>query len=346
MALVLPPQEAFAPGAAGAIALLARRLATPHGGFEPVVVGTPPPLPPFADVRFHAIRPALWGGYSGAVARALRALRPALVEVYNRPALAWHLRRLGRIALFLSNDPQDMAGARNPRERAALLRQVAVVASSQYLRERFLAGLTGHVDVLANCIDWRELPPPAPREQLVLFAGRVVADKGADAFVRACALALPALAGWRAAAIGADRFGPPSPETPFLRALRPEAAAAGVALLGYRPHAEVLAAMARAAIVVMPSRWPEPFGLVALEAMASGAALICSARGALPEVAADAALYADPDNPAELAAAITLLATDPARRAALAEAGRARARGFDLVPTLEALCALRRRLLR
>ena len=58
--------------------------------------------------------------------------------------------------------------------------------------------------------------------------------------------------------IGADRFAPDSPETGFIRALRPEAEAAGVAMLGYRPHGDVLAAMARAAIVVVPSRWPEP----------------------------------------------------------------------------------------
>ena len=73
-------------------------------------------------------------------------------------------------------------------------------------------------------------------------------------------------------------------------------------MLGYRDHPEVLAAMARAAIVVVPSRWAEPFGLVALEALASGAALICSPRGGLPEVAGDAAVYADPDQPTEIAA--------------------------------------------
>ena len=99
---------------------------------------------------------------------------------------------------------------------------------------------------------------------------------------------------------------------------------------GYQPHAAVLAAMARAAIVVVPSRWAEPFGLSALEAMASGAALITTRRGALADIAADAALYADPEDSAALAAAILTLATDEPRREALARAGKRRAQDFAL----------------
>ena len=93
-------------------------------------------------------------------------------------------------------------------------------------------------------------------------------------------------------------------------------------MLGYRPHADVLAAMARAAIVVVPSRWQEPFGLTALEAMACGAALVCSPRGGLPEVGGDAALYADPDDPPAVAEAIVALARET-RRATVAGRGRA-----------------------
>jgi glycosyltransferase involved in cell wall biosynthesis len=202
------------------------------------------------------------------------------------------------------------------------------------------------VAVLPNCLDLAAIPAsPATREPVMLFAGRVVADKGADAFVAAGALALPRLPGWRAEMIGADRFGPDSPETDFLRALRPLAEAAGIRMHGYQPHDAVLAAMASAAIVVVPSRWPEPFGLTALEAMACGAALAYAPRGGLPEVAGDAGLAIDPDDPAALAEALVALAGDPARLAALGEAGRARARRFDTPQALAALDALRRSVL-
>jgi glycosyltransferase involved in cell wall biosynthesis len=145
--------------------------------------------------------------------------------------------------------------------------------------------------------------------------------------------------------LGADRFGAASPETPFVRALRREAAVAGVAMEGWQPHAEVLAAMARAAIVVVPSRWPEPFGLTALEAMASGAALLCAPRGGLPEVTGDAAVPIDPDDPPAIATAITALADNAARRTALGEAGRRRAARFDVTAAAATLAALRRQTL-
>ena len=308
---------------------------------------------------FHTARPPWWlpGNinirYAAGVAALLRRLQPELIEVHNRPEVALALARrmsTARISLFLHNDPQSMRSARTPAERHKLLSRLAgVVTVSDYLRRRLLDGVAAPLTtpvVLPNCIDLSALPPSRQRERVILFVGRVVPEKAPDAFVAACAIALPRLPGWRAEIIGADRSRIDSPDTRFVRGVRDAAGAAGVTLLGYRDHPDVLEAMARAAIVVVPSRWPEPFGLVALEALASGAALICSPRGALPEVAGDAALYADPDRPAEIAAAIRSLAGDPARRAALAEAGRARAKRFDVALVREQLAALRRSVLR
>jgi glycosyltransferase involved in cell wall biosynthesis len=353
VAVILPPREAFSPAATGAIGLIVHRLAAAPGPFRPIVLGTPTPVP-FGDVAFEPVRPALLPAgqarrFAVAVARRLARDRPALAEVHNRPDVALYLaRRLPGlpVTLVLHNDPHGMRRARAPGERAALCAALAgVVTVSAFLRDRLLDGLAEpppHVAVLPNCIDLGEIPPPGCRANQILFAGRVVADKGADVFVRACARALPALPGWRASVLGADRFGAHSPDTPFLRALRPEAAAAGVALAGWQPHAAVLAAMATAAIVVVPSRWPEPFGLTALEAMACGAAVLCSPRGGLPEVVGDAAIMIDPDDPEALAAAIVALARDPVRRAALAAAGRARARRFDVAEAAATLAMLRR----
>jgi UDP-glucose:(glucosyl)LPS alpha-1,2-glucosyltransferase len=357
VAVVLPPREGFCAGHTGAVGQIARRLAgTP--GFHHVVIGGEQPGPPFPGVSFEVARPPFWRPgnvnqrYAAGVVQLLRQLRPALIEVHNRTEVALSLaRQLPDIpvSLFLHNDPQSMRQARTPAERRSLLNRLAgVVTVSRYLCDRLLEGVAPPYPepaVLPNCIDVSALPVPGGRDTTILFAGRLVADKGADTFVAACAIALPLLPGWRAELIGSDRFRADSPETDFTRRVHAAAQTAGVALLGYRDHPDVLAALTRASIVVVPSRWQEPFGLAALEAMACGAALICSPRGGLPEVAGDAALYAEPDDPKALAACIIDLASDQPRREAFAAAGRARARLFDLAPTLAKLAELRREIL-
>ncbi len=356
VATVLPPREGFGPGRTGAVGLIVHRLAAalPESPFRSAILCGEQAGPVFTDVETHIVRPPWWRigninqRYAAGALQLLRRLRPALVEVHNRTevALALAVGLPGvKVSLFLHNDPLTMRQARSVAERTRLLSRLArVVTVSEFLRTRLLDGITTPVpppDVLPNCIDRASLPPPAEREKLILFVGRVVPEKAPDAFVAACAAALPRLPGWRAEIIGADRFRADSPDTDFVRGVRTAAQAAGVALLGYRDHPDVLAAMARAAIMVMPSRWQEPFGLTALEAMASGAALLCSARGGLPEVGGDAAIYVDPDDPAGMAAILAALANDPARLACLSLAGRQRASGFDLGPTRQRLDAIR-----
>jgi UDP-glucose:(glucosyl)LPS alpha-1,2-glucosyltransferase len=352
-AVILPPREGFGAGRAGALGMLARRYATTPG-FRTLVIGGEQSGPPFPEVPFRSVKPAPWcpGNvnlrFVAAMIGTLRRLRPALIEVHNRPEIALALALLFPripVGLLLNNDPVAMRAARSPAARRRLLRRLRpVMAASDYVRRRFMEGIdpaTGQVEILHNCIDLATVPPPAEREKLILFAGRVVPDKAPDSFIRACALALPCLPGWRAEIIGADGMSATSRETDFVRQTRRQAMEAGVAMIGYRDHPLVLEAMSRARIVVVPSRWNEPFGLTALEALACGAPLIVAPRGGLPEVAGDAAVYANPDAPEEIAAAIVALARDPVRQATLSAVGRVRARRFDTPVAAARLAALR-----
>jgi glycosyltransferase involved in cell wall biosynthesis len=99
-----------------------------------------------------------------------------------------------------------------------------------------------------------------------------------------------------------------------------------VIVTGFVDDAE-LAALYRGGIaLVMPSR-EEGFGLPALEAMASGCAVITSNAAALVEITGDAALHVEPDA-ASLADAMTRIASEESLRAALASRGVARAKNF------------------
>jgi len=97
------------------------------------------------------------------------------------------------------------------------------------------------------------------------------------------------------------------------------------------PYAEVKAAWERAEVGMVLTTGPEPFGRTALEAMASGAALITSGRGGLAEICGPCAVTVEPSDANGVAAALGQLLDTPDRRAELASAGRKRVEAlFDI----------------
>jgi glycosyltransferase involved in cell wall biosynthesis len=79
------------------------------------------------------------------------------------------------------------------------------------------------------------------------------------------------------------------------------------------------------------TKTPEPFGRTALEALASGAALITSGLGGLAEVCGDCAVTVDPHDTDGLVAALGGLMDTPDQRADLAREGRKRVEAlFDI----------------
>lgn len=104
---------------------------------------------------------------------------------------------------------------------------------------------------------------------------------------------------------------------------------AGIRFLGRLEPQEVADAMAQARAVVVPSRF-EAFGIVALEAWRSGAALIMTSRGGAPGFVRDGidGLLVDPLDTGSLADALHALASDDAVHDTLASRGRERLHAF------------------
>ncbi|MDX9688388.1 glycosyltransferase family 4 protein [Halopseudomonas formosensis] len=101
-----------------------------------------------------------------------------------------------------------------------------------------------------------------------------------------------------------------------------------IRLLGYQDDLTTAELLAGAHALLFPSLY-EGFGLPVLEAMASGTPVIASNRGAIPEVAGNAASYADPQDVDSWRARMRELLEDKLLHATLIEQGMRRARQFS-----------------
>jgi glycosyltransferase involved in cell wall biosynthesis len=100
-------------------------------------------------------------------------------------------------------------------------------------------------------------------------------------------------------------------------------------LTGYVSDQE-LRALYRGAIATLFVSLAEGFGYPLLEAMAIGCPAVTSSRSSLPELAGDAALLVDPEDPQAIAEALLLLSGTASERERLSAAGRKRASLFSL----------------
>jgi spore coat protein SA len=332
IAILLPPAEQFGPERAGAIALHVRDVTRVSRFRDRIRIFGAPVEHPFEGFDFCPLHPA-WHGLRGrniglaeALRRRLAGQRGVLVEVYNRPNMLAHLgaRTDLPLTLRLSNDPRTMRSARTPAERARLLaRADAILCVSDYVRQRFLDGLAATADgskllVLRNAIP-RSLPTPPEKAPLILFVGRIIEQKGIADLVSALERVLPRHPRWRAEIIGTSRSRRRAETTAFETGLRERCARLGGAVqwLGYLANDQVMARYRQAAIVVLPSLWPEPLARTAVEGLANGCAVLAYPSGGLPEVLRGRGLLVEPASPEALAEALERVIDDDALRARL-----------------------------
>jgi alpha-maltose-1-phosphate synthase len=225
-----------------------------------------------------------------------------------------------------------------------------VIAVSNAMRDDVLAAYPtvdpDRVVIIHNGVDADEFRPDRntgalirlgidPDRPSVVFVGRLSRQKGIDHLLTAAAQLDPA---------AQLVLLPSAPDTPEVgeemraRAALLAASRGGVLWLEQvLPRSELIQVLTHATVFVCPSVY-EPFGLVNVEAMACGAAVVASAVGGIPEIVVDGEtgllvpFEAKPDGSpadragfaADLAEAINTLVADPERARRMGEAGRRR----------------------
>jgi glycosyltransferase involved in cell wall biosynthesis len=258
---------------------------------------------------------------------ALRAADPLDVPVVQT------FHALGAVKRRYQGVRDTSPGERLAAERSIIARADHIIATcrDEVCELTRLGGDVGRMTVVPCGVDLRSFNPVGPRTarksgwHRLLTVGRLVERKGiADIVVALTALPRTELlvaGGPPAEALGDD------PEAQRLLALAAELGVAGrVRLLGRQERAAV-PALLRSADVVVATPWYEPFGMVALEAMACGVPVVASAVGGFVDSVVDGVtgVLVPPQDPTRLAETIRGLLDDPARRATLGEAGVQRA---------------------
>ena len=174
---------------------------------------------------------------------------------------------------------------RNPHVRFSVV--------SQFQRDRLRTRASNFCAVVPNGVQVDSFEFSERGAGRLFFMGRIERDKGPDAAIAtAKSLGLPL-----------DLAGPIVQKEFFHKKIEP-LLDDQVRYLGILNHEQKVRRLREADCVLMPSRWDEPFGLVAVEAMACGTPVVANRRGALPEIVEDGVTGFIVDDEQQIAAAV------------------------------------------
>lgn len=194
-----------------------------------------------------------------------------------------------------------------------------VVANSESVKHQLMAEGIQPVEVVWNGIPVRSPRPPLTSPPTAVFAGRLVWEKGIDVLLKAFAHVVKQIPDAQLLLAGEG------PEREALTALMTTLNLQNnVVLLGHLPRSQMEQRFANAWVQVVPSRWAEPFGIVAIESMMRGTAVVASNMGGLAEIVQNGqtGFLIPPDDVATLAQALVAILSDRALAEQMGKIGR------------------------
>ena len=244
-----------------------------------------------------------------------------LIEIHNRPYLVDRIARANNfpLSLFLHNDPQTMKGSRSIKERENILDKcTAVFCVSQYVKNQFIEGLyinLHKVFVLYNGVD-RKLTKFPFKKKEVLFVGRLVPEKDFDLYVDLIKSIASKYPDWIFNLIGSFKLGEIDSINSYVSKVSRKFETIGpqAKFYGFKDQNFVQDKMKDSSIIIIPSLWQEPFGMVVAEAMSNGIAIIASKVGGIPEIVKENGILIEGINAEKLKASLIELLENKEKR--------------------------------
>lgn len=182
-----------------------------------------------------------------------------------------------------------------------------IIANSEATRAALVAEGIQPVEVILNGVPVQGPKAALSRDPKVIYAGRLTREKGVDILLRAFQSVRNQIpnAQLLIAGIGQE-------EKALKTLVQGLGLGKAVSMLGHLTRNELEKRGREAWVQVVPSRWAEPFGLVAAEAMMRGTAVVASATGGLAEIVEQGCtgFLVPPDNSEALAEKLLVLLQD------------------------------------
>jgi glycosyltransferase involved in cell wall biosynthesis len=217
-----------------------------------------------------------------------------------------------------------------------------IVANSHSVQASLIADGIEPVDVIHNGVAVEPITRELSSKPVVVFAGRLVPEKGVDVLLNAFAIVAQDLPEARLTIVGEG------PERARLVELTEKLGmTTKVTFLGHIAKREMETRFAQAWVQVVPSRWAEPFGLVAVEGMMRGTAVIASSMGGLSEIIkqGETGFLVPPNDIGALAWKMKELLSDRAKAEEMGKSGRDLAEGrFSLARQCEQFATIYRQM--
>lgn len=212
-----------------------------------------------------------------ALGAAVSGFRPEVVHSFSR--LAYLLPQLPRRLPKVMSYQRHTGGAQIRIAAGLAGDSLRFTALSDFIR-RMGEPSGGRWRTIPNFVDLAQFPfsPAAAPDAPLVFLSRVESIKGPD-----LAIAIARASGRRLVIAGNRAESGPEREF-FDRGVAPHLGRDGIEWIGEVDDAQKRELLGRAAALLVPIRWDEPFGIVFAEAFAAGTPAITCARGALPEI--------------------------------------------------------------